>query len=85
MASLRSAAASALRSSSVRPTLSLRAPVLARYESDGAAKPRAQSASGLQKPPSGSMGHGVVRRENPAQGEERHKPDYNVAVDYRTS
>ncbi|KJY02359.1 NADH-ubiquinone oxidoreductase 21 kDa subunit like protein [Zymoseptoria brevis] len=86
MASLRSAAASALRTSSVRPTISLRAPVLARHQSDGSVKPRAQSASGeLARPPSGSMGHAVVRRENPPHGQGNHQPDYNVAVDYRTS
>lgn len=80
MASLRTVAASTLRGAYSRPALSSRIPALARAASD------APATSSPSQPPAAKMGeNGMVKQEGPVEGQPRHTPDYNVAVDYRTS
>lgn len=80
MASLRSVAASTLRGAYSRPALASRLPALSRAASD------APATSSPSQPPAAKMGEsGMIKQEGPAQGQPRHSPDYNVAVDYRTS
>jgi hypothetical protein len=83
-------AASTLRASA-RPSLSQRAPVLVRRET--VAHNPGMAAGTLKESPATSPSqaptstHGdadIVSRENAAQATP-HNPDYNVAVDYRTS
>jgi len=38
-----------------------------------------------EKPTGGSGEAGLIRQEGPSGGSPKHQPDYNVAVDYRTS
>ncbi|KAK3716196.1 ndufs4 NADH dehydrogenase Fe-S protein subunit [Vermiconidia calcicola] len=78
MVSLQKAAATTLRTAS-RPTLSRRLPALARFESRGPAD--------VPEPPVPQAG--IVFRGDqagpPSAAMIRDNPDYNVAVDYRTS
>lgn len=91
MAPLQRFAASTLRSAT-RPALSFRAPALVRHETAGHNPGR--EAGGQAGRPSSSSGdaptipHGqsdLIRQEGPMQGQPDHNPDYNVAVDYRSS
>ncbi|GAB7361666.1 hypothetical protein MBLNU230_g1716t1 [Neophaeotheca triangularis] len=91
MASLNRAGATALRTS-VRPTLSQRAPLLQRCVTQGhnpgaeeggqAGRPKPST----REPPSPSVGQaGMIRQQGPMEGQPSHSPDYDVAADYRTS
>ena len=92
MAPLHRLTATTLRAAAAtRPSLSLRVPVLARYETLG--HNPGKEAGGQAGRPSSSSGdaptipHGqsdLIRQEGPAEGQP-HNPDYNVAVDYRSS
>ena len=78
MASIQRAAVSPLRTAA-RPTMSRRIPALARWQSRGPAD--------LPEPPIPQAGI-IFRGEEAGLTSEairEHNPDYNVAVDYRTS
>ncbi|GIZ41494.1 hypothetical protein CKM354_000479700 [Cercospora kikuchii] len=89
MASLRTAAM--LRAAAVRPALSQRAPALARFQSSDSVAPNQQSRD--NRPEStdaapaarASTSSVTIRQEGASEGQPRHQPDWNVAVDYRTS
>jgi len=91
MAPLQRFAASTLRSAT-RPALSFRAPALVRYETAGH-NPGKEAGGQAGRPSSSStdaptIPHGqsdLIRQEGPVQGQPNHNPDYNVAVDYRSS
>ncbi|KAK4494583.1 hypothetical protein PRZ48_013939 [Zasmidium cellare] len=68
MASLRTAAA--LRAAALRPALSQRVPVLARFQSQNSDSSKHQL---------------TTAEEAPVQNQVSHNPDWNVATDYRTS
>jgi NADH dehydrogenase (ubiquinone) Fe-S protein 4 len=92
MASLQRAA---LRVSAARPALSRRTPALARgYAAETTA---ARAAEGEAKRPASDPSEapgfkpgqastwGLQRQEGAVEGQPRHKPDYEVLADYRTS
>ena len=85
MASIQKAAASSLRRAT-RPTLSQRAPALARF--NASSRVHSQTPVDSQAPPVSLAG--IVRDVGPqpavpTAAMDRDNPDYQVAIDYRTS
>ncbi|KAK1071883.1 ndufs4 NADH dehydrogenase Fe-S protein subunit [Friedmanniomyces endolithicus] len=83
------AAANTLRTVA-RPTLSLRAPLIARTQAARCISEEAPRKVSPDDPPSGEGGRkslqNLTRTEEGASGgQPKHQPDYNVAADYRTS
>ncbi|KAK0347833.1 ndufs4 NADH dehydrogenase Fe-S protein subunit [Friedmanniomyces endolithicus] len=83
------AAANTLRTAA-RPTLSLRAPFIARVQAARCISEEAPRKVSPDDPPSGEGGRmspqNLTRTEEGASGgQPKHQPDYNVAADYRTS
>lgn len=94
MSPLSRTAGARLIAAAARPTISQRAPCLVRYGETAAHNPP-REAGGQQgrpvedtsEPPAKKVHEagGLMRQEGPSEGAPRHKPDYNVAADYRTS
>jgi len=86
MSLLRSPASYRLANSAARLQISgiTRTSIRNYAAADPSVQPEPKTTS-EEKPTGGSGEAGLIRQEGPSAGSPRHQPDYNVAVDYRTS
>ena len=66
-----------------RPSMTLRTPAMARWESSSRRPTSSPTEAPGARTESGDSA--LIRQEGAAEGAPRHHPDYNAAVDYRTS
>lgn len=91
MSSAQKLATRLLRASTTRPALSQRAIALTRYEStlSGRVAEKGNKGEPTANPsiaPGGTNAEsGMIRRENAAEGQPDHAPDYGAHTDYRIS
>jgi len=81
MSALPRSIGSRLLPATLRPTATrAAAPRYRSYATEPTPKTSQEDAPGVKQAEST-----MIRQENPEEGTVRHKPDYNVIIDYRTS